>query len=79
MFDIMKHINTLYYNNRNIETLTSKNIITNTAKTIKIIKLSQRKKSKTLKKEEARKKTKIIIFIALIMGKKFNQRKKKVQ
>ena len=39
MFDIMKHINTLYYTNRNIEALTSKNIITINNKTIKIIKL----------------------------------------
>ena len=38
MFDIIKHINTSYYNN-NIEGLTSKNIITIIAKTIKNIKL----------------------------------------
>ena len=44
MFDIMKHINTSYYNSRNIEDLTSKNIITITAKTIKNIKLPRRKK-----------------------------------
>ena len=75
----MKYINTLYYNNRNIETLISKNIITITSKIITIIKLPREKKTKTLTKEKARKKAKIIIIIALIMGKKFNQRKKKVQ
>ena len=36
----------------NIEALTSKNIITITAKTIKIIKLPRQKKSKTLKKKQ---------------------------
>ena len=41
---ILKHINTSSYNNRNIETLTSKNIITITAKTIKIIKLPKKNK-----------------------------------
>ena len=51
----MKHMNTPYYNNINIEALTSKNIITITAKTIKNIKLS-RKKIKILTKEKARNK-----------------------
>ena len=41
----MKHINTSYYNN-NIESLTSKNIITIIAKTIKIIKLFWGEKTK---------------------------------
>ena len=49
----MKHMNTPYYNNINIEALTSKNIIIITAKIIKNIKLS-RKKSKILTKEEER-------------------------
>ena len=53
----MKHINTSYYNNDNIEGLTFKNIITIIVKTIKIIKLFRgEKNSKTLIKEEARKK-----------------------
>ena len=43
MFDKIKHINTSYYNNNNIEGLTSKNIITITTKIIKIIKLSEEK------------------------------------
>ena len=74
----MKHITTLYYNNNNIKGLTSKNIITIIAKTIKIIELFRGEKNlKILIKEKARKKTKIIIIIALIMGKKFNQRKKR--
>ena len=38
-FDLMKQINKPYYNNKNIKALISKNIITITAKTIKIIKL----------------------------------------
>ena len=72
----MKHINRSYYNNNNIEGLTSKNIITIIVKTMKNIKLYRGEKNlKTLIKEEARKKTKIII-IALIMGKKFNQKKR---
>ena len=41
----MKHIDTSYYNN-NIEGLTSKNIITIIAKTIKIIKLFREKKTR---------------------------------
>ena len=81
IFDIMKHINTFYYNNRNIETLISKIIITITAKTIKNIKLPREKKLKNINKRGRKKeKTKIIIIIiALIMGTKFNQIIKKAQ
>ena len=64
----MKHMNTLYYNNKNIEALTYKNIITIIVKTIKIIKLSRGKKIKNINKKENKKKTKIIITITLIMG-----------
>ena len=66
----MKNINISYYNNSNIEDLTSKNIITIIAKTTKNIKLFREKNSKTLIKEEVRKKNIIIIIIiAWIMGK----------
>ena len=60
----MKRISTPYYNNNNIKGLTSKNIINIIAKKIKIIKLFWgEKNSKTLIKEEAIRKTKIIIII----------------
>ena len=75
MFDIIKNINTPYYNNRNIEALISKNIITIIAKTINIIKLPREKNSKTLTKEEE-KKTKTIIIIVLIMEKNSIKEKK---
>ena len=66
----MKNINTPYYNNRNIEAWISKNIITITAKIIKIIKLSW---EKNINKKESKKKN--VIIIALIMGKKFNKKR----
>ena len=52
----MKYINTLYYNNINIEGLTSKNIITIIAKIIKIIKLPRGKKLENINKRENKKK-----------------------
>ena len=53
----MKHFNTPYYNNNNIEGLTSKNIIIIIAKTIKIIELFKGERNlKILIKEKARKK-----------------------
>ena len=61
-----------YYNNSNIEVLTSKIIITIMPKIVKIIKLPREKK---LTEKQIRKKTKIIIImtinniIALIMKK----------
>ena len=51
----MKYINTLYYNNSNIEVLIPKNIIIITAKSIKINKQPRGKKLKTITKEEAEK------------------------
>ena len=61
----------------NIETLISKNIITITAKKLKIIQLPREKK--TLIKDEARKKIKIkIIIIALIMGENSIKEKKPI-
>ena len=57
MFDIIKNINTSYYNNDNIEDLTSKNVITIIAKTIKIIKLFRgEKKLENINKRERKKK-----------------------
>ena len=49
-FDIMKQINTPYYNISNIEVLASKIIITITTKIIKIIKLPREKIQKINKK-----------------------------
>ena len=48
--DIMKQINTSYYNNNNIKVLTSKIITTITVKTIKIIKSPREKKLKKINK-----------------------------
>ena len=73
---MMKQMNIPYYNNSNIEVLTSKIIITITAKIIKIIKLPREKIQKKLTEQQIRIKIKIII-IALIMKKaKLNQRLK---
>ena len=75
----MKQMSILYYNNSNIEVLTSKIIITIVAKIGKIIKLPREKK---LTEKQIRTKTKIIIImiiniiIALIME-KINERLKK--
>ena len=66
-FDRIKDINIPYYNNSNNEDLTSINIITINDKTIKIIKLFQEEKnSKTLIKEEVRKKTKTKNIIIIV-------------
>ena len=46
-FNIMKQINTPYYNNKNIGVVTSKIIIAITIKTIKNIKLFREKKTLT--------------------------------
>ena len=64
----MKQINILYYNNSNIEALTSKIIITIIVKTIKIIKKSGEKNIKKLTKKQARTRTKIIIINNIIIA-----------
>ena len=69
IFDIIKHIKTFYYNNNNIEVLASKIIITIIATIIKNIKLPKEKKLKNINKRGNKKKTKIIIIIALLMEK----------
>ena len=77
MFDKMKHINAPYYNNNNIEALTSKNIISIIVKIVKIIKLPQEEKLKNINKRRSKKKTKIISIIiinALMMEKKLNKK-----
>ena len=56
----MKQMNILYYNNSNIEVLTSKIIITIVAKIKKFIKLPREKK---LTEKKIRTKSKIIIII----------------
>ena len=69
----MKQMNILYYNNNNIEVLTSKIIITITAKIIKLINYPEKKNTKKLTEKQIRTKIKIIIInniiIALIMKK----------
>ena len=51
----MKYINTLYYNNNNIKDLTFKNIITISAKTIRVINYLEEKKLENINKRRSKK------------------------